>query len=313
VKAFGADFAFTVDGSGLGEFEHENFNAAAATLEISGTSERSSVFIAMEMMSRFPPDQTPAKTEGYEGFFHLTRIEGDAAKTKMDIIIRCFDKEKIGARKKFVEDLAGEFNKKYGQNTVKLAMKDQYFNMKEMIAPHIIEYAKAAYSAAGVKVNVVPVRGGTDGAMLSYKGLPCPNVFTGGHNFHGPYEFIPLESMEKAVHVIVNLARASDEPKRERFTASFEITGKSVHPGYAKGIMKNAALIASEIASAVADKGLPHLMEKIDGGVAKAEMHISIGYSNPEERKEREEFVKSLTAKFNEIYGENTVRLIDMM
>jgi tripeptide aminopeptidase len=215
VDAFGADFAFTVDGGPLGDLEFENFNAARALLEITGRSVhpgsakgimKNSVLIAAEIASAFPPDEVPAKTEGYEGFYHLVRIDGDVAKTRMEIIIRCFDRKKFEARKEFVVNLVNSFNRKYGEKTVKLDINDQYYNMKEKIDPHIIEYAKAAFSTAGVEANIVPVRGGTDGAMLSYKGLPCPNIFTGGHNFHGPYEFISVESMVKAAYVIINLA-----------------------------------------------------------------------------------------------------------
>jgi len=131
----------------------------------------------------------------------------------MDILIRYFDDEEFASRKQFVVDTVNDFNIKYGEDTVKLDIRDQYYNMKEKIDPQIIEYAKAAFVAAGVEPVIVPVRGGTDGAMLSYKGLPCPNVFTGGYNFHGPYEFIPLESMEKAVHVIVSLSQIENAPK----------------------------------------------------------------------------------------------------
>ena len=216
VESFGADFAFTVDGGPLGELEFENFNAAMATFEITGRAVhpgsakgimKNSGLIAAEIASAFPPDEAPSKTEGYEGFYHLVRIDGNVAKTRMEILIRCFDKEEFDARKKFVAYLAGSFNEKYGENTVILNMRDQYYNMKEKVDSKIIEYAKSAFSAAGVEADIVPIRGGTDGARLSYKGLPCPNIFTGGHNFHGPYEFIPVESMEKAVYVIINLCK----------------------------------------------------------------------------------------------------------
>ena len=214
VKAFGADFALTVDGTALGELQFENFNAARASFEITGRSVHpgsakgimiNSALVATELASALPPDEVPEKTEGYEGFFHLVGIEGDVAKTKMSIIIRSFDQEEFEARKKFIEGLTGSLNQKYGEGTVKLDLTDQYYNMKEKIDPQIIEFAKAAFAKAGLEASIVPIRGGTDGAMLSYKGLPCPNIFTGGHNFHGPYEFIPVESMEKAVDVIINL------------------------------------------------------------------------------------------------------------
>jgi len=214
VAAFGADFGYTVDGGALGELEYENFNAAAATLEITGRSihpgtakgiMKNSVLIAAELAAAFPAEETPAATEGYEGFYHLDRVEGMVEKTVMHIIIRCFDREEFEARKGFVSDLAAQFNEKYGEGTVKATITDQYYNMKEKIDPAIIEYAKAAFEAAGVTPVIVPIRGGTDGAMLSYKGLPCPNLFTGGYNFHGPYEFNVLESMEKAARVVINL------------------------------------------------------------------------------------------------------------
>ena len=217
VAAFGADFAFTVDGGATGELEYENFNAASATFEITGKSIHTgyakgiminSLLIAAELAMAFPPDETPSATEGYEGFYHLAGIEGDVGYTKMYLLIRSFDKEEFEARKKFAADLADSVNEKYGANTVKLEISDQYYDMKEKIDPWIIEYAKSAYAGAGVEPIIIPVRGGTDGAMLSYKGLPCPNIFAGEHNFHGMYEFVPLESMEKAVHVIINLCKA---------------------------------------------------------------------------------------------------------
>jgi len=214
VEAFGADFAFTVDGGALGELQFENFYATRASFEITGKSVHpghakgimiNAALIAAEIASAFPPGEIPAKTEGYEGFFHLTGIEGDIEKSKMSYLIRCFDKEELDARKKFVEDLADSFNEKYGENTVKLDLADQYSNMKEQVDPQIIEFAKSAFSAAGVEPVIIPIRGGTDGARLSYMGLPCPNIFTGAHNLHGPYEFIPLESMEKSVQVVISL------------------------------------------------------------------------------------------------------------
>jgi tripeptide aminopeptidase len=222
VHAFGADFAFTIDGGTLGELEFENFNAAWASFEITGRTihpgsakgiMKNAVLIATELVSAFPPDDVPAKTEGYDGFYHLVGIEGDVAKTKMDILIRYFDDEEFESRKQFVADLTNDFNIKYGENTVKLDMRDQYYNMKEKIDPQIIEYAKVAFAAAGVEPVIVPVRGATDGAILSRRGLPCPDVFAGGYNFHGPYEFIPLESMEKAVHVIISLCQTENAPK----------------------------------------------------------------------------------------------------
>jgi len=214
VEAFGADFAFTVDGGALGELQYENFYAAYATFEITGRSVHpgsakgimiNAALVAAEIASSFPPDEIPAKTEGYEGFYHLSEVEGGVAASQMDYLIRCFDEEEFEARKKFVADLADSFNEKYGENTVKLDLRDQYRNMKEQVDPQIIEFAETAFTAAGVRPIADPIRGGTDGSQLSYMGLPCPNIFAGGYNFHGPYEFIPLESMEKAVQVIINL------------------------------------------------------------------------------------------------------------
>jgi len=215
VEAFGADFAFTVDGGEIGDISFENFNAAQAVIEITGKSIHpgsakgimvNSALIAAEIVSSFPNGETPATTEGYEGFYHVTNISGNVEKSEITLIIRCFDSEEFEARKRFVSELTDTFNNKYGENTVKLNMTDQYYNMIEMIPSEIIEYAKSAYIAAGVEPVVHATRGGTDGSMLSFKGLPCPNIFTGGHNFHGPYEFIPLESMVKAVDVVVQLS-----------------------------------------------------------------------------------------------------------
>ena len=220
VEAFGADFAFTVDGGSLGELQFENFYAAQAAFEITGKSihpgsakgiMKNAALIAVEITSSLPPDEIPAETEDYEGFYHLTDMEGDVTKSTMHFLIRCFDDEEFDARKKFMADLADSFNEKYGEDTVKLDIIDQYRNMKEMVDPQIIEFAKSAFSAAGVEPHFVPIRGGTDGARLSYMGLPCPNIFTGGHNFHGPYEFAHLETMEKAVDVIISLCRMLPE------------------------------------------------------------------------------------------------------
>jgi tripeptide aminopeptidase len=219
VKAFGADFAFTIDGGELGELLYENFNAAKAEFEITGKSVHpgyakdiliNAAIIAAELASAFPHSESPETTEGYEGYYFVQAINGDAAAAKMKVDIRTFDRDDLEARKKFVTNLAAEFNTRYGEDTIKVEIIDQYYNMKEMIDPQIIEYAKAAFAAAGIEAISPPQRGGTDGAMLSFKGLPCPNIFAGGHNFHGPYEFIPLESMEKAVDVIINLCRADE-------------------------------------------------------------------------------------------------------
>ncbi|MGL4338312.1 MAG: peptidase T, partial [Turicibacter sp.] len=164
-------------------------------------------FIATEIASMFPRMETPQHTEGYEGFYHLTEMSGHCEEAKLNYIIREFDKEKFGIRKQFVEDLVKEFNQKYPTNTVELSLKDQYYNMGEQFVDkmHIVELAKKALEAADVTPLIVPVRGGTDGSKLSFMNLPTPNIFTGGHNFHGKFEYIPVQSMEKAVDVIVKI------------------------------------------------------------------------------------------------------------
>ncbi len=216
VKAFGADLAYTVDGGPLGELEYENFNAASALVQIKGRNVHpgtakdkmvNSIFIAKEYMDLFDPKDTPEHTEGYEGFFHLNEIKGDVEGTTLYYIIRDFEEESFSKRKTFMEDNANSLNKKYGEATVKVIIKDQYRNMKEKIRPHmeLIENAKVAMENAGVKPVIKPIRGGTDGAQLSYMGLPCPNLFTGGENYHGRFEFISVDAMKKSVEVLVNL------------------------------------------------------------------------------------------------------------
>ncbi|MCL2108542.1 MAG: peptidase T [Oscillospiraceae bacterium] len=215
VETFGANFGFTVDGGPLGNISFENFNAASAVIEVTGKGIHpgaakgimvNSALIAAEIVSAFPADDTPANSEGFEGFFHITNISGNVEKTEISLLIRCFESDEFEARKNFVTELIAAFNEQYGENTVKVSITDQYYNMREMIPAEIIEYAKAGYVAAGVEPIIYATRGGTDGVRLSFMGLPCPNIFTGGHNFHGPYEFIPLESMVKAVDVVVQLA-----------------------------------------------------------------------------------------------------------
>lgn len=217
VKKFGADFAYTMDGDIEGRLEYENFNAAYAKITINGVNVhpgssknkmKNSILIAMELNSILPPAETPAHTENYEGFFHLNDIEGSVEKTMLYYIIRDHDREKFNGRKKLIEKIVDFLNEKYGGNTVELEMKDQYYNMKEKIEPvmHIIDLAKKAMEQAGIKPLVSPVRGGTDGARLSYMGLPTPNLFTGGQNYHGKFEFVSVNTMKKAVEVIVNIA-----------------------------------------------------------------------------------------------------------
>ncbi len=216
VEGFGADFAFTLDGGPLGELEYENFNAAEAKITIRGRNVHpgtaknqmiNSMLVAMEFNAMLPPAERPEHTEGYEGFYHLISFNGDVEQSKLHYIIRDHDREKFEQRKQLVRDIAEFLNKKYRRQIVDLEMKDQYYNMREKIEPvmYIIDLAKKAMQAAGVEPVVKPIRGGTDGAMLSYKGLPTPNIFTGGHNFHGRYEYIPLESMQKAVDTVVKI------------------------------------------------------------------------------------------------------------
>jgi tripeptide aminopeptidase len=216
VKAFGADYAYTIDGGAVGELEYENFNAAAATVTITGRSVHpgtakdtmiNSVMVAKELDGLLPPDERPEKTSGYEGFFHLYDIRGGVEETVMKYILRDHDPSEFSERKKKMRLAVNEIRKRYSEARISLNMKDQYFNMKEIIESnwYIIEAAREAYIKAGIEPVIQPVRGGTDGARLSFMGLPCPNIFTGGHNFHGRYEYIPLESMEKAVEIIINL------------------------------------------------------------------------------------------------------------
>ena len=217
VAAFGADYAYTVDGGGIGELEYENFNAASATVKITGRSVHpgtakgtmiNSVMLAQELNAALPARERPEYTESYEGFFHLYDIKGSVEVTTMKYIIRDHDMAKFSLRKKIITDAVNVLREKYRGAEVTLTLKDQYFNMKEVIEASffIIEKAIGAYRRAGIEPIIKPVRGGTDGARLSFMGLPCPNIFTGGHNYHGRFEYIPLQSMKKAVDVIVNLS-----------------------------------------------------------------------------------------------------------
>lgn len=216
VRSFGAGYAYTLDGGGIGELEYENFNAAAATVTISGRSVHpgtakntmiNSIMIAGDLDRLLPGEERPEHTEGYEGFFHLYDIKGSVEETVMKYIIRDHDPVKFRERKRSLSETAEIIRQRYRGAGVKVSIKDQYFNMKEIIAAnyHIIEAAVEAYRKAGIEPLIKPVRGGTDGARLSFMGLPCPNLFTGGHNYHGRYEYVPLQSMEKAVEVVVNL------------------------------------------------------------------------------------------------------------
>ena len=213
---FGADGAYTVDGGGLGELEYENFNAAAAKVSVRGKSVHpgsakgvmvNANLVLMEFQSMLPVFENPMYTEGYEGFFHLESMHGECDCATANYIIRDHDREKFQRKKQLFADVVDFLNKKYGEGTVTAEITDSYYNMKEKILPHIhlVENACRAMEKAGVTPVVCPIRGGTDGARLSYEGLPCPNLFTGGYNFHGRYEYIPLEDMQKALDVALNL------------------------------------------------------------------------------------------------------------
>uniref|UniRef100_UPI003569D1E1 peptidase T n=1 Tax=Mariniphaga sediminis TaxID=1628158 RepID=UPI003569D1E1 len=217
VKKFGADFAYTLDGGEIGELEFENFNAAGAKITIQGRSVHpgfaknkmiNALLVAYKIISMLPPTQRPEHTEKYEGFYHLMSLNGNVEKAEMQYIIRDHDAPKFEEKKRLLKEIVQLINLELGRELVHLDMKDQYYNMRQKIepVPHVVEIAKGAMKKAGVAPNIKAIRGGTDGARLSYEGLPCPNVFAGGHNFHGPFEFIPIPSMKKAVEVILNIA-----------------------------------------------------------------------------------------------------------
>ncbi|MBN2185039.1 MAG: peptidase T [Candidatus Krumholzibacteriota bacterium] len=216
VKKFGADFAYTLDGGQIGELEFENFNAAKLTVTVKGLNVHpgyaknkmvNSMLIAMEYNSMLPVNQTPFYTEKYEGFFHMIALKGEVEKTVMTYIVRDHDMEKFKEKQELGIKIAEFLNHKYGKGTVNAELTEQYLNMREKIEPvmHIVEIAEQAMNNAGVEPKKTPIRGGTDGSKLSYMGLPTPNLFTGGHNYHGRYEYIPVESMEKAVKVILEI------------------------------------------------------------------------------------------------------------
>lgn len=217
VEQFGAKWAYTMDGGEVGELEFENFNAAGAHITIKGRNVHPGYakgkmihagLIASELIQMLPADETPATTEGYEGFYHLTSVKGEVEESQLSYIIRDHDREKFEARKAFMEQCVAVLNSRYGEDTVSIQIKDQYYNMRQQVEPlmHIIDIAFAAMKEAGVEPRVKAIRGGTDGAQLSFKGLPCPNIFAGGLNFHGRYEFVPVQSIEKAMRVIVKIA-----------------------------------------------------------------------------------------------------------
>lgn len=222
VEKFGAEWAYTMDGSQIGELEYENFNAAEAIVTVQGRSVHpgyakdkmiNSIYIAQDFINSLPRLESPEHTEGRQGFFHLSDIKGDVEETKLEYIIRDHDKEHFEARKQMMQDLAQEICTQYESNCVKVSIRDQYFNMREKVEPvmHIVDLAEEAMNAIGVKPIIKPIRGGTDGAQLSFKGLPCPNIFAGGHNFHGKFEYVPVESMQKAVEVIVKITELTAE------------------------------------------------------------------------------------------------------
>jgi tripeptide aminopeptidase len=216
VEKFKADFAYTMDGSKLGELEYENFNAAEAKLKINGRNVHpgyakdkmiNSILVATELNALLPVNQRPEFTQGYDGFFHLIKIEGTVESSSMKYIIRDHDKAKFEQKKVLIKDCVDLLNKRYGEGVIELTLKDQYFNMREQVEPviHIVETAQKAMEELGIEPVVVPIRGGTDGARLSYMGLPCPNIFAGGLNFHGKFEYVSLDVMEKATLVILKI------------------------------------------------------------------------------------------------------------
>lgn len=219
VEKFGAEWAYTMDGGEIGELEYENFNAAGAVVKIHGLSVHpgysfgkmlNAGLVASEFINSLPANETPATTKGFDGFFHLTDFEGDVSEAKLQYIIRDHDDQKFEDRKKLIAEKVEEINKKYGEKTAEIEIKPQYLNMKKQFEGkmHIVDIADQAMKDSGIEPKIKAIRGGTDGAQLSYMGLPCPNIFAGGHNFHGPYEFVPLESMLAAVKVIANIAQS---------------------------------------------------------------------------------------------------------
>lgn len=221
VAKFGADWAYTLDGSQIGELEYENFNAASAKITFKGKSVHpgyakgkmiNSMLIANTFINKLPAGETPEETKGYEGFFHVHHLTGSIEETVLELIIRDHNKKKFKKRKELIEKITRKINKKFakqfGEDIVVTEIKDQYYNMKEKVLPvkNIVAIAEKAMTEIGIKPLIKPIRGGTDGSQLSYKGLPCPNIFAGGHNFHGKYEYVPVESMQKAVEVIVKIA-----------------------------------------------------------------------------------------------------------
>ena len=222
VEKFNADWAYTMDGSQVGELEYENFNAAGAKVTLKGKIVHpgyakgkmvNSMYYASEFINNLPPREVPEHTEGYEGFFHLHKIDGKVEETRLQYIIRDHDRDKFEARKALIQKVADDMNSKYGKTVAVVDIKDQYFNMKEKVEPvmHIVDIAEEAMKQLDIKPLIKAIRGGTDGSQLSYMGLPCPNIFAGGHNFHGRYEYVPVESILKATQVICKIAELTQE------------------------------------------------------------------------------------------------------
>lgn len=222
VGKFGCEWAYTMDGGEIGELEFENFNAAAAKVEVTGVSVHpgyakdkmvNAARVAAEFAALMPADETPETTQGYEGFYHLLAIDGGVEKASLTYIIRDHDRTRFEARKQFVLSVGQRLNEKYGKDTVRVAVNDQYYNMRQQIEPvmHVIDIALQAMKDCGVEPAVRAIRGGTDGAQLSFKGLPCPNIFAGGLNFHGPHEFLPIPSLVKASEVVVRICALTAE------------------------------------------------------------------------------------------------------
>ena len=216
VDRFGCQWAYTMDGGDVGELEFENFNAASAKIRVHGVSVHpgyakgkmvNAARVATELAALLPSDETPETTEGYQGFYHLTSLQATVEEARLSYIIRDHDRDRFEDRKRFIRQCAERLNEQYGEGTVSVDMADQYYNMKEKIDPqmHVIDLVLHAMQAVGVAPKVKPIRGGTDGAQLSFRGLPCPNIFAGGVNFHGPYEFVSIQSMERAMQVIVKI------------------------------------------------------------------------------------------------------------
>ena len=222
VKKFAADWAYTMDGSQIGELEYENFNAAAALIKVNGKIVHpdyakgkmiNSIYYASKFVEALPKNETPEQTEGYEGFYHLHSMEGKVEDTELSYIVRDHDRNKFEARKQYLLDLVDSLNKENGHTVYEIEIKDQYYYMKEMVVPvmHIVDIAEAAMKELNIKPLIKPIRGGTDGSQLSFMGLPCPNIFAGGHNFHGRYEYVPLESIMSATKVICKIAELTQK------------------------------------------------------------------------------------------------------